>query len=308
MAVLFSWKEGDVAVWMHELSDILGEVDLRVYPEVGTRGDIEHAVVWMHPAGDLKTYPNLKAIYSIGAGVSHILRDPALPDVPIVRLVDQTIERDMAGHLLHWVLHFHRHYHHYNEDQREARWARRRYLPNHQRTVGILGLGVLGQAAAAHFAALGYQVAGWSRGPKEVEGVACFSGRAGLESLLARSNFLVNLLPLTEETENLLDAKRLAQLPQDAFVINAGRGQTLVEADLIDALERGHIAGAALDVFPVEPMSPEHPFWRHPKIHVTPHAAAPSDQAASARCIAENIKRVRDGQAPFPVVDRSSGY
>ena len=181
-------------------------------------------------------------------------------------------------------------------------------IPAQERRVGILGLGVLGGAAAGALAALGFDVAGWSRGEKQIPGVASYHGDRQLAPFLARSEILVCLLPLTPHTENILNAANLARLPKGAFVINAARGGHCIEADLLAALARGHIAGAALDVFRSEPLAQSSPLWRHPRVHITPHAASTTLPASSAKHVIDNITRFRAGRALTQVLDPGRGY
>jgi len=309
MAALFIWDGGDVERWQREMRAVLGDFDLRVYPDIGPPEDIEFALVWMPPLGVLARLPNLKAIFSIGAGVSHILRDPEVPKhVPIVRLVYETLTHDMTLHVLHWVLHFHRNFHVYARDQREIRWKRLTYPETPERRIGVLGLGEIGGPAAKQIADLGFTVAGWSRQRKDLPGIRCLAGEAELPALLAQSDILVNLLPPTPQTQNLLDAERLALLPKGAFLINVGRGDVLDDAALLAALDSGHLAAAALDVFRTEPLPPDHPFWSHPGIHITPHSAGPTNQRIGPQAIARNIQRMLRGEAPHPVIDPVLGY
>lgn len=309
MTILFHWPEGNVDLWRRSFAEIVGPVRVETVETAGRAGDVEYAVVWAPPFGLLKTFPNLRAIFSIGAGVTHITDDPELPaHVPVVRLSDDMLVLDMSAHVIHWVLHFHRFYYRYRAYQAEELWRRHRYPDNAGRTVGILGLGRTGTDAAARLRGLEFPVLGWSRTAKSVDGMECRHGLPGLGEVLARSDILVNLLPLTSETADLLNAERFALMPDGSFLINPSRGGTIVDEDLIAALDSGKLEAAALDVFREEPLPPGHPFWRHPKVHVTPHAAAASNERSAARFIARNIRTMLDGGQPSPIVDRKRGY
>jgi len=309
MAVLFAWPEGDVAFWREEMEKILGPLDFRVFPDTGDRDEIHHALVWRHPEGDLATYPNLKGIYSLGAGVPFVLKDPALPaDVPLVRFANDELSRDMTQYAVHWALHFHRDFHRYRAQQAEADWTRHVYPANQERTVAVLGLGEIGKVTASALAALGFPVIGWSASEKSIPGVECRAGMAALDGVLASADILVSVLPATRELENLLNSDRLRRLPKGAFLINMGRGETVMDADLVACLTDGHIAAAALDVFRTEPLPKDDPYWRLPNAFITPHAAGPSTNAWAPRLVAENIARVERGETPFPIVDRNRGY
>jgi glyoxylate/hydroxypyruvate reductase A len=310
MAVaLFVAPEEDPAVWVPAIRAARPGLALRVWPDGGEPAAIDYAIVWKPPPGVLATLPRLGAIFSLGAGVDALLRDPTLPaHVPLVRMVDLSLTEGMVEYVVEQVLAIHRQATVYGAQQTERRWAAHRQRLARQVTVGVLGLGTLGSAAAAALAALRFRVLGWSRTEKRLPGVEDFAGRAGLPAFLARTEILICLLPLTAETEDLLDSRLFAALPAGAWVINAGRGAQLVEGDLLAALDRGHLAGAVLDVFRTEPLPHDHPFWTHPKIRLTPHVAASNNAAYSALRLAEQIDRLERGEPMEDVVDRARGY
>jgi glyoxylate/hydroxypyruvate reductase A len=309
MALLFLSKADNPVAWSAALKAEIPGLDVRVWPETGDVGDIDAALVWNHPPGELTRYPNLRLILSLGAGVNHILDDPTLPpDVPIARLVDPGLTAGMAEYTVLTVLRYHRHFPAYEQLQRERRWKKLGIPDTAVRRVGILGLGEIGAACAKAVAALGFPVAGWSRTPKDIPGIQSFAGAENLHRFLQRSDILVCVLPLTPDTRGILNAKTLAALPQGAFVINIARGGHVVDSELIAALDAGHIAGATLDVFVPEPLPSEHPFWTHPKITLTPHVASLTDPRTAAVPIAENLRRLRDGRPFLHLVDRQSGY
>lgn len=284
-------------------------IDFRRWPETGAIEEIEFAMVWRPPAGELRRYPNLKAIFSLGAGVDGLLRDPDLPrDVPIVRLVDRGLTASMTEYVLLHVLRYHRRVPELEELQRQRRWVELDYPLPWERKVGIMGLGVLGGDAATKLAGLGFDVAGWSRSPKRLSNVTCFHGPDGLAPFLARSEILVCLLPLTAETAGILDARCFAALPRGAAVINAARGGHLVEKDLLAALESGQVGYATLDVFAEEPLPPEHPFWTHPRVTVTPHIASATPPQTAAETIFRGMCLAREGKPLENVVDLANGY
>ncbi len=309
MALLFSSKWDDPERWRRAFAELMPGLDMRVWPDTGPVEEIEFALVWAPKRGELRRFPNLRFIASIGAGVEHILRDPDLPNgVPIVRVVDRVLTSRMSEYVLAAVLRHHRNLDVYERLQRERRWEKLPPRDAARRRAGVLGLGVLGSDAARRLAALGFDVAGWSRSPKAVDGVAGFHGPEGLEPLLRRTEVLVCLLPLTDETRGILDARTLALLPPGAAVVNAARGEHVVDADLIAALDSGHLSGATLDVFDKEPLPADHPFWRHDKVLVTPHVASLTDERSAAPQIVENIRRARAGDPLLNAVDRAAGY
>ena len=297
------------AVWRDTLAELLPAETVHLWPDGGDPAAVEFTVTWRHPRGLLSTFPNLKAMLSMGAGVDHLVSDPDLPEgVPVVRLVDPVLENDMTQHVLHWVIRYHRHYHRYPVQQAEARWERLRWPEAASRTVGIMGLGRLGRAAARSLAELGFPVVGWRRTGKAVPGVETLTGARTLTGFLARSQILVCLLPLTAETRGILDARALAALPRGAFLVNPARGGHVVDADLVAALDEGRLERASLDVFNEEPLPPESPLWRHPAIDVTPHVAGWISPRSACRALAATIRAARAGRPLAHVVDRGSGY
>lgn len=310
MALLFKTSAPTAGLWREELCRLLPGLDFRVWPEIGNPRDIEVALVWHPPAGLLKSLPNLRLIASLGAGVDHLFADPELPpDVPIMRLVDPHMVQAMSEYVVLEVLRLHRHDLAYAAQQGAREWREHRPQPNApERRVGILGLGQFGTDAALKLRALGFDVGGWSRRPKKVEGIRCHHGEAGLETLLRTTEIAVCLLPLTPATEGILGRRSFALMPRGAMIVNVGRGRHLVEADLLEALDSGQIGGAVLDVFHEEPLPPDHPFWRHPRIAVTPHIAALTNPATASAIVAGNIRRLRRGEALQDLVDRAQSY
>jgi glyoxylate/hydroxypyruvate reductase A len=214
----------------------------------------------------------------------------------------------MACHAIHWALHFHRGYDRYARQQSSALWRRHVFPPNEKRRVGVLGMGEIGRVTAGMLRDLGFSVAGWSRAPKDVAGVESYHGADQLEPFLRRTEILIILLPPTPATTDLIDAERLAMLPPGAFVVNMGRGEIIVDDALLAALQSGRLGGAALDVFREEPLPATSPFWFHPKVFVTPHAAGPTGLDYGARRIAANILLMEQGGVPDGLVDREAGY
>lgn len=310
MALLFSSKTDDAGRWKTALARVLPDLAFRVWPDdVGDAADIEYALVWGPKRGALKAFPNLKAIFSLGAGVDHLMGDRDLPDgVPVVRLVDPALTVGMSEYVLYWVLHFHRRMGDYVRYSRKAKWKKLPQVVPRQRRVGIMGLGVIGSDAARKLKALDFDVVGWTRGHRNVSGVPTFEGRRGFEDFLARSEIVVCLLPLTPETTGILNARAFARMPEGAVVVNAARGGHVIDDDLLAALDSGHLKAAVLDVFHTEPLPAEHPFWGHPKITVTPHVASLTVPETAAKSIADNIRRMRKGQPPEPIVDPKKGY
>lgn len=308
MALLFVSAEDPAEVWRQELLRRLPELDFRIWPEAGEIDEIDAALVWRPPAGELRRLPKLQAILSLGAGVEALLEDPTLPDVPLVRMVDPSLTDGMCAYVLAAVLRHHRELDRYERAQRAQDWAYAFPPQARDRRIGVMGLGELGSAVARTLLAQGFPVAGWSRSAKAVEGVASFAGHGELHAFLHRADVLICLLPLTDATRGTLDAATFAALPKGAFVINVGRGEHLVDADLLAALDSGHLAGATLDVFRHEPLPPKSPLWDHPRVLITPHVASYCDPRTAADGVADNLRRLARGEPLLHVVDRARGY
>ena len=309
MALLFRSTVDSAARWRSQLTRLTQQLDVRVWPEIGNPAEIDYALVWRPEPGFLASLPNLKLILSLGAGVDHLLGDPRLPrHLPIVRLVDPHMTDAMSEYVVLQVLRLHRCDLDYRAQQQAGIWRELDQPNAAERRVGILGLGELGQDAAKKLRALGFDVAGWSRSERTVAGVGSYAGAAGLAPLLGRSEILVCLLPLTAETEGIVDARTLALLPQGAALVNAARGAHLVEEDLLAALASGQISAAVLDVFREEPLPNGHPFWHHPRIVITPHVAAFTNPSTAAPIILDNIRRFEQGLPLLNRIDPARGY
>lgn len=268
----------------------------------------DYGVVWAPPQQFLDEQAGLKALFNIGAGVDALLKLRLPPDTLVVRLDDAGMSVQMAEFVCHALIRHFRELDAYERDAREAKWGFRRPRLRSDFPVGLMGLGVLGTRVAQAVAAFEFPVLGWSRSPKEIPGVRCFAGAAQFDAFLASTRVLVNLLPLTPETENVLNRGTLGRLQPGGYLINVARGAHLVDADLLALLDEGHLAGAALDVFRTEPLPADHPFWRHPKITVTPHTSARTLREESVAQIARKILALRRGEPIAGVVDPSRGY
>ena len=295
--------------WNDVFSEAMPEMPVRDWADPGDMADIEYAFVWAPEPGALRKFPNLKCIFSIGAGVDHLLKDPDLPDgVPIVRMVEPELTQGMSEYVTMHVLRYHREVPALEQQQRDKVWHELIAPTAPSRKVGLLGLGVLGQDAARVLRVLKFDLASWSRTPKRVAGVQSFYGADGLGPFLARTEILVCLLPLTAKTQGILNRDLLAKLPRGACLINAGRGGHQVEEDILAALDSGQLAGATLDVFLTEPLPTGSPFWTHPKVTLTPHIASVTQQVSAIEQVVANIRRIQAGKSPLNTVDRELGY
>ncbi len=311
MAILFLSDADRTGEWAAALARELPGEEVLVgrTAAVARAEDIAFAVVWQPPPGLLATLPRLQAIFSLGAGVDHVLVDPDLPrDVPVVRLIDPALTAQMAEWVAMNVLRHHRLMPTYAAQQARSYWKRHDVPLAADRPVGLMGLGELGRAAARALAVFGFPLAAWVRRPRAWDGGPVFAGPEELQPFLMRSEIVVCLLPLTPATRGILDARAFARLPQGAAVINAARGGHVAAADLVAALDSGHLSGATLDVFETEPLPADDPLWRHPRVTITPHAAAITLADTAAREIAANIARFRAGRPMLGIVDRALGY
>ncbi len=310
MAILLSTKTSTMEAWRDALLEVDPGLDIRLFPAAGDPADIEAAVVWTsHDMAELRRYPKLRLIVSMGAGVDHLMRPPGPPPgIPVARLVDERLTQGMTEWVLLNVLRFHRQDAEYRAQQAARIWDELPAPDTARRRIGILGLGALGGDAARRLLALGFPVMGWSRRPKDFPGVETFHGEDGLAAMLGRSDILVCLLPLTPDTRGVLNARTLGLLPRGAFLLNAARGGHVVQDDLLAALDEGQVAAAALDVFEPEPLPADHPFWSHPQVVLTPHAASITIPRSAAPQVVENIHRARAGLAPINQVDFNAGY
>jgi glyoxylate/hydroxypyruvate reductase A len=267
---------------------------------------IDVALIATPPSGTLARLKGVKLIQSLWMGVDRLLEDPALPrGVPLARLIDPGMVAAMSETVLAHVLDWHHHHYRYRRQQAERQWRRRKQYLASDRTVGILGMGVLGTDAARKLRALGFNVAGFSRRPKQVDGVECFTD---LKPMLAKTDALVCLLPLTRETRGILNGRNLGLLKKHGCVINVARGAHVVAADLMRELDSGHLAHAYLDVFEHEPLPASDPLWKHPAVSITPHSAALTEPRTAVAKIVENVERVRRGETPLHLVDFAAGY
>jgi glyoxylate/hydroxypyruvate reductase A len=313
MSLLLAMSGWHIEDWRGRFKALLPEMPIVTLGEPFDRRAVHYVASWKHPPGSLTGLPNLAAIFSLGAGVDFLFADEKLPEAPIARVVDPDLTTRMSEYVVLHCLMYLRQQHRYMRQQQAKLWEDDRDQPAARALrVGIMGLGELGLDAAKKLKVIGFDVAGWSRSPKSVEGLATFSGEDGMRDLLARTDILVSLLPLTPDTRGLINAELLSGLAQDGrlgpFLINAGRGGLQVEADILAALDAGTLKGATLDVFETEPLPSDSPLWTHPLVTVTPHNAAMSEPEAIATLIAQQIRRLEAGEPLQHVVDPTRGY
>ena len=309
MALLLTPIGAPAAEWLRCFAAELPDLEVRVWPELGDPADIEIAAIAHLPPGTLAKLPKLRLVVSVTAGAEGVLGDKTLPrGVPVVRSSEPDGDALMNETALLHVLRHHRFLPEYLLAQQSRAWRPQARPAASDRTVGVMGLGMIGLPVAKTLRDHGFKVAGWSRTAKEADGITVFHGREQLPDFLGRSEIVVNLLALTPATENILCGAAFAQLPQGAAVINLARGQHVVDEDLIAALDSGQLSAATLDAFRIEPLPKESPLWAHPRITVTPHVARRLMAPLIVRRICENVRRLRRGETLLYPVDRDAGY
>lgn len=307
-AVVFYSQLDDPEAWRKALQAELPDLTVYIAPEIADPDAVRHALVWKPPAGFFAAFPNLALVVNLGAGVDALVARDDLPDVPISRLSDDGMVSLMTSYVLFAVIRYARDIPAFERAQRRREWHYIHPRDLSETKVGVLGLGELGAASAAALAQVGLDVTGWARSEKTIPGARCVAGRAALDAVIAQSDILVVLLPLTPETRGLIGARELALMPRGAKLINAARGALLDEAALVEALRSGQLAEATLDAFAVEPLPKEHPLWGFENVLITPHLASITVPERAARDVAESIRRVRAGKPPLHAVDRARGY
>ncbi|HOF30150.1 MAG TPA: glyoxylate/hydroxypyruvate reductase A [Burkholderiaceae bacterium] len=306
MKLLFCCAGTKPEPWIAGLRAALPAADVAVWEPGAPAAD--YAVVWAPPQAFLDEQPGLRAVFNIGAGVDALLKLRLPPTARVVRLDDAGMSVQMAEYVCHAVIRHFREFDGYEADVRQGRWSYRKPRSRADFAVGVMGLGVLGSRVAQALRVFEFPVNGWSRSPKALDGVRGFSGREGFNDFLAASRVLVNLLPLTPDTQDILSRDTLSRLQPGGYVINVARGAHLVDEDLLALLDEGHLAGATLDVFRTEPLPAGHPFWTHPSIAVTPHTSARTLRDESIAQIAGKIRALEQGEPIAGIVDPVRGY
>ncbi|MES2750737.1 MAG: glyoxylate/hydroxypyruvate reductase A [Pseudomonadota bacterium] len=300
--------------WKERFTDVCNDRKIVLLPDDAHDPDeVHYAAVWKPAQGTLARFRNLRVIFNLGAGVDALIADPDLPKVPVVRVAIGDLTSRMTEYVVLQVLMHHRQQLYLSQCQQQKIWEPKHQWAASEIEVGIMGLGTLGRDAAEVLQRLGFRVSGWSASPKELPGVKCFSGQAGLTPFLTRTNILVCLLPLTEQTRHILNREVFSQLDRASplgapVLVNAGRGGLQVETDILDCLTDGTLGAATLDVFEKEPLPAQSPLWSHPCVIVTPHNAADTDPVEISAYVARQIDQFEAGKALDNVVDLSHGY
>jgi glyoxylate/hydroxypyruvate reductase A len=308
MALLYKSDPVRGQRWQALFAEHAPDIEWRAWPDIGNPAEIEYLAAWLAPDDLEQLLPNLKVLFAVSAGVDQLdlARLPA--DVPVVRLLDPGITRGMCEYASWAVLSLHRDMLRYRQQQVARNWQAHLLQPAANRRVGVMGLGAQAQQILATLAPLGFALSGWARSPHQLQGVDCFAGEAQLPAFLSQCDILLCVLPLTEQTQGILNHRLFAQLPKGAALVNMGRGGHLVEEDLLQALASGQLSGAVLDVLQEEPAPADHPFWDHPQILLTPHIAAMTQPDSAFAVLLENIRRHQRGEQMVGEVDRDKGY
>jgi len=308
MSILYKADPVRGAAWRDIFARPLPDQPFHIWPETGPLAAIDYLIAWTAPPFPLTDLPRLKAVFSVGAGVSQFDLSAIPAHVPLVRLIDPATALSVAEYVAMGVLALHRDLPAYIGQQAEGLWRQHEVVPASRRRLGFMGLGEMARTAIDRLRPFGFPISGWSRTPREIEGIASHHGAEGLEAFLGAADILVCLLPLTPETRGILDASLFSRLPRGAALLHAGRGEHLVPQALLAALEEGRLGAALLDVTDPEPLPPDDPLWRHPRILLTPHIASRTAPETAARMVLDNLTRLARGETPHGLVDRQRGY
>lgn len=309
MSIALIFENKNPKPWQDILQEKLPNSCIEIYPNIADKEKVEFIICWKAPKGVFNEFPNAKVIQSVGASIDHITNAQKLTKKQIVtRIVDEHLSNDMWEFLLTQVLAQLKNEQQYQQQQIHKKWQQHSYRTISETSIAILGLGKIGGFVAEKFAKLGFSVKGWSNSKKEIPQVKSYNGKEELPIFLEETDFLINLLPLTDETKGILDKKLLSQLPKEAFLINVGRGEHLVEEDLLELLNTDALAGAILDVFEKEPLPKNHPFWQHPNVYITPHVASLTNIASASAQIVENYYRFQNQKELHNIVSLKKGY
>ncbi|SHK27137.1 glyoxylate/hydroxypyruvate reductase A [Marinobacter antarcticus] len=299
----------DPEPWVAALRALDPTLDVQIWPNESRKADVEFALCWHHPKGVLRDYQNLRCICSMGAGIDHLLNDEFLPkDLPVIRIIDPLLAQSMYEYLHTAVMYYFRDFDIYKTQQYQSTWKQQLPKSIAHTTIGVMGLGKLGEYSASKFSEIGFNVIGWSRTQKTITGVKSYTGDRQLEEFLSQVDILICLLPLTNETRGILNLENFSKLPSGACLVNVARGEHVMDEDLITAINQGQLRGACLDVFREEPLPQTHPFWQHNKILLTPHCSSITDPNSVAPQILENYRLMKSGRPLMNQVNLVRGY
>lgn len=307
--MLYLHIDSDRPLWLDAFARQSSDLEVVTADDEFDPAQIRWVAAWNPPEGLFARFPELEAVFALGAGVDAFMRRPDLSsETPLIRLVDAGMAEQMVEYILWATLTVQRDFDRYQALQKQQRWQELTARTKRQMRLGILGLGALGQEVAKSLAAYGYPVCGWKRSAVELEGVQVFTGDEGLQQMVKQTDVLISLLPNTPQTRGLLNKELLSLLPVGASLVNVARGVQVVDEDLLELLDREQLRFAALDVFHQEPLPEDHPFWTHPRVAVTPHMAAATLPEPAVEQVVANLQRMQRGQEPEGLVKAESGY
>lgn len=308
MALLYKADPVRGEQWKRLFAEHAPDIEWRAWPDIGDPQDIRYLAAWQAP-DDLETLlPNLQVLFALSAGVDQLDLDRLPTTLPVVRLLDPSITQGMCEYASFAVLSLHRDMLRYRQQQAERRWQAHRLVPAQHRRVGVMGLGLQARHILTTLQTFGFALSGWARSEHHIAGVDCFAGEEQLPAFLGQCDIVLCVLPLTEQTKGILNRQLFQHLPKGAALINMGRGGHLVEEDLLEALASGQLSAAVLDVLEQEPATPDHPFWQHPQILLTPHIAAMTQPESAFSVLLENIRRHQRGESMLGQIDRKRSY
>jgi glyoxylate/hydroxypyruvate reductase A len=308
MALLYKADPVRGEQWKELFAEHAPDIEWRAWPDLGDPKDIQYLAAWQAPDDLAVVLPNLQVLFALSAGVDQLDLNRLPATLPVVRLLDPGITRGMCEYASFAVLSLHRDMLRYRQQQMARCWQAHLLQPAARRRVGVMGLGAQAQQILTTLQPLGFALSGWARSAHHIQGVDCYAGNQQLPAFLSQCDILLCVLPLTEQTLGILDRRLFEQLPRGAALINMGRGGHLVEGDLLEALDSGHLSGAVLDVLQQEPAPVDHPFWHHPQILLTPHIAAMTQPESAFGVLLENIRRHQRGEPMLGEIDRAQGY
>ena len=308
MSVALIFNQKPTEEWQRNLQELFPDTKVEVYPNISNPEDVEFIATWKPHKNYVAEFPNLKVVQSVGAGIDHLLHTKIPDSIKVTRIVDPALKQEMFEHVLACVMTSMKNLLTYYKDQVRKEWKPTIYQNIKETTITILGLGEIGKLVAEQFVALGFQVKGWSNSPKNINGVESFSGKEGLNAAISKTNFIVNILPLTDDTEGILNKDFFKECSVHAVLINVGRGAHLVEKDLLIAIEEKQIKEAYLDVFVEEPLPENHPFWTNENVYVTPHIASVTNATTALKQVADNYNRMKNNETLLNEVSLERGY
>lgn len=306
VALIFNQKQSEE--WQVKLQELLPETKVEIYPNISSLEDVEFIATWKPHENYVAEFPNLKVVQSVGAGIDHLLHTKIPASIKVTRIVDPALKQEMFEHVLTCVMTSMKNMLTYYKFQLKNEWTPKNYKSIGETTITILGLGEIGKLVAERFVALGFNVKGWSNSEKNINGVEAFAGKEGLNSAISSTDFIVNILPLTNDTEGILNKDFFNQCAEQTVLVNVGRGAHLVEKDLLTAIDEKRIKEAYLDVFREEPLPENHPFWTNQNIYVTPHIASVTNAKTALQQVADNYKKLKNNETLLNEVSLDKGY